>query len=257
MRKFFEDFFDSENIFVRGEISAENLRVINQRRMPDGIKSCIVWLIPYYTGAHPERNVSLYALSKDYHLYAKELFARLYEKAKAEFPSEEFYGFCDNSPINDVAAAVTAGLGALGKNRLLINEKYGSYVFIGCLLTSLEPYEPKEEQVKHCIGCGKCLKSCDFLCGKRDYCLSELNQRKVLDEKELSVVKSQKIRWGCDICQEVCPMNKDVPITPIEFFRKDIIENVSATLIEEMPDDEFKERAYAWRGKKTILRNIE
>ncbi len=256
MHKVFTDFFESENITVYGEISAENLRIIQPHLMPDGIKSAIVWLIPYYTGPHPDRNISLYAVSKDYHLYSRSLGSRLCEVAKAAFPNDEFYSFCDSSPVNEVAAAITAGLGVLGKNRLLINETYGSFVFVGCLLSTLEADTPKNVPLKNCVGCGKCVASCDFFCGKSDVCKSELNQRKELTDSELEAVRSEKIRWGCDVCQQVCPMNKDVPLTPISFFYEDIIENVTPELLSEMPKSEFKQRAFAWRGKKTILRNV-
>ena len=127
MHKFFEEFLDGEKLFVRGELSAESLKVIQPHLMPENIKSAVVWLIPYYTGKHENRNVSLYAVSRDYHLYARDLKERLCSKAKEAFPNEGFYVFCDSSPVNEVAAAITAGLGVLGKNRLLINEKYGSY----------------------------------------------------------------------------------------------------------------------------------
>lgn len=256
MHKIFADFFQNEKITVYGEISAENLHIIQPHLMPDGIKSAIVWLIPYYTGHHPDRNISLYAVSKDYHLYSKELGLRLCRAAKEVFPNDEFYSFCDSSPVNEVAAAVTAGLGVLGKNRLLINETYGSFVFVSCLLSTLEPDAPKNEPLKSCIGCGRCLSACDFLSGKSDVCKSELNQRKELTESELKAVRSEKIRWGCDVCQQVCPMNKDVPLTPISFFYEDLIEKVTPQLLSEMPKSEFKQRAFAWRGKKTILRNV-
>ena len=256
MRSFLKNFFNSEKIEFFGEITAENLKIIQPHLMPENIKSAVVWLIPYYTGKHENRNISLYAVSKDYHLYAKALGARLVNTAKAKYPDEEFYTFCDSSPINDIAAAITSGLGVLGKNRLLINEKYGSYIFIGCMLTTLEADSPVEFSKKDCIGCGKCIESCGFLSGKQDFCHSELNQRKELTEAELNTVKSKKIRWGCDICQEICPMNKDASVTPIKFFHNDIIENVTPELLEAMSKTQFRERAFAWRGKKTILRNV-
>lgn len=256
MRKFLKDFFDSEKIEFFGEVTAEKLKIIQPHLMPENIKSAVIWLIPYYTGKHENRNISLYAVSKDYHFYAKALGARLVDAAKAKYPDEEFYTFCDSSPINDVAAAITAGLGVLGKNRLLINEKYGSYIFIGSMLTTLEADAPVDFSKKDCIGCSKCIESCDFLSGKQDFCFSELNQRKVLTDTELEIVKSRKIRWGCDICQEICPMNRNISVTPVKFFHEDIIENVTPELLEEMSKDEFRKRAFAWRGKKTILRNV-
>ena len=256
MHNVFTDFFESENITVYGEISAENLQIIQPHLMPEGIKSAIVWLIPYYTGPHPDRNISLYAVSKDYHLYSRALGKKLCETAKTAFPNDKFYSFCDNSPINEIAAAITAELGVFGKNRLIINETYGSFVFVGCLLSTLGPDAPKNEPLKSCISCGKCVSVCGFLSGKSDICKSELNQRKELTESELASVRSEKIRWGCDICQEVCPMNKDVPLTPISFFYEDVIENVTPDMLSDMPKSEFKQRAFAWRGKKTILRNV-
>ena len=257
MYKVFEDFFDREGISAFGEIFAADCRLVYPHLMPEGIKSVIVWLIPYYTGPHPDRNISLYAVSRDYHLYAKELGNRLVSAAKKTYPSEEFYVFCDTSPIDEVYAAVLAGLGVIGRSRLLINEELGSYVFIGSLLTTMMPDSPAKCQPKKCLECGECERACDFLSGKKDVCASELNQRKVLTDEELREVKSRKIRWGCDICQEVCPMNRDVPITPIRFFHEDIIERVTPEMLEEMTKDDFKKRAFAWRGKKTILRNVE
>lgn len=252
----FKDFFQSEGITEYNEVSADNLRIIQPHLMPENIKSAIIWLIPYYTGSHPDRNISLYAVSKDYHLYSKALGGRLCELAKATFPKEEFYCFCDSSPINEVIAATVAGLGVLGQNRLLINKTYGTYVFIGCMLSTMEPCEPQNQPLKNCNMCGLCVKNCNFLAGTQDACMSELNQRKILSEAELKSVRAEKIRWGCDKCQEICPMNKDVSLTPIDFFYQDNIDYVTSEMIENMSKDEFRKRAFSWRGKKTILRNL-
>lgn len=256
MLQIFKDFLENENITEHGEISAESLRILRSHLMPENIKSAIVWLIPYYTGAYDNRNISLYAVSKDYHLYSKSLGVRFCELAKSAFPDEDFYCFCDSSPVNEVSAAITAGLGVLGKNRLLINKKYGSYVFICVMLSTMQPHDPKCESLKNCTGCGQCVNVCDFLSGKHEVCKSDLNQRKNLSDKELTFVRSEKIRWGCDRCQEICPMNKGALPTPIDFFYRDIIDYVTPEIIKNMSEEEFMMRAYSWRGKKTILRNV-
>ena len=246
-------FLLSENIDAFSAIKAENLSVIDEKRMPENVKSAVMFLMPYYTGKHEDRNVSLYAVGLDYHLYIKELSAK-FER------DEHFYSFfADTSPINERDAALKAGLGFKGQNGLVINEKYGSYVFIGMILTDAVLDEDEytfTDEKKTCMGCGLCVKNCDFLREECDFCLSELNQRKNVTDEELALIRSKKIRWGCDMCQEVCPHNKDVEITPIEFFNKDLLEKVDADIIENMSKDEFSKRAYAWRGKKTMLRNL-
>ena len=86
--------------------------------------------------------------------------------------------------------------------------------------------------------------------------MSELTQRKHVSDEELEIIRAHKLVWGCDTCQEICPHNKSAEITPIEFFQRCLLEKIDAETIENMPKDEFSKRAYAWRGKKTLLRNL-
>jgi len=233
--------------------------VINEKKLYGfEPKSAVVFLIPYLTGLYPNRNVSLYSVSRDYHLFARLLSEDLAEEmSQAGFT---FKLFCDSSPVNERSLALKAGLGVMGENRLLINEKYGSYVFIACILTDAV-FEEDEytavSQEKHCIGCQSCKRACGFLKGERDVCISELNQRKNVSEDELKLILSQKIRWGCDTCQTVCPMNKNAAETPIEFFYRDVIDVLTQEALRQMPKDCFESRAYSWRGKNVILRNLQ
>lgn len=247
------DFFKKENIECYSVLPIDKATVINERLMPKDAKSVVIFLIPYYTNEYQNRNVSLYAVSRDYHLYIKQLQSR--------FSCDDgFYRFfADTSPIDERQAALYAGLGVKGQNRLLINEKYGSYIFLGSIITDVvfdEDEYAHEFAKKDCKNCGLCKKNCAFLGGKRDFCLSELNQRKKVTDEELSFIRSHKIIWGCDDCQTVCPYNKDIPVTPIEFFHKDTLPCITQQLIENMSDEIFKERAYSWRGKNVILRNL-
>lgn len=259
MKNLVRSFLSSYGIEYCSFLSMRDVRILNERKLPAGMKSAAIWLIPYFTGNHPDRNVSLYSVSKDYHIFAKELSGKLIDTLKDSYPDERFAAFCDSSPVDEVYTAAIAGLGVIGKNRLLINEKYGSYVFIAELLTSAElDFDDSEIPVApgKCIGCGKCIRKCAFLAGEREFCLSELNQRKRLSESELEIVRAQKIRWGCDVCQEVCPMNENAAKTPVKFFYEDNIEKIDVKCIDAMPDREFSLRAYSWRKREVIRRNL-
>lgn len=257
IRKTIRQILASFQITETAFLEATHFRILQPHLMPENIQSAALWLMPYYTGAHPQRNVSLYSVSKDYHLFSRTIGNALVSALSEEYPGECFKAFCDSSPIDEVGAALLAGLGMIGKNRLLIHPVYGSYVFIGSLLMSIKLPGEQPKPVKTCLNCGLCGKACAFLRGECEVCFSELNQRKVLTDRELAAVKSRPIRWGCDVCQEVCPMNRNVPPTPISFFYEDILENVTAEMIDGMSKAVFRERAYAWRGKKTIRRNLE
>jgi epoxyqueuosine reductase QueG len=62
--------------------------------------------------------------------------------------------------------------------------------------------------------------------------------------------------WGCDECQSSCPYNKNPVLTPIEFFYRERIPELRLDLIEGMTRVEFSRRAFAWRGRKTVERNL-
>ena len=224
-------------------------------------RSVIVFLIPYYS--HNGENISRYAVARDYHLFIKEISERFVSEMKRAYPEYTFKGFGDHSPIDERYAALVGGLGILGDNGLLINEKYGSYVFISEIITDT-PCELVEAraigEIVRCERCGACVKKCPtgVLSDCSQNCLSDITQRKgELTESEISLMKENNTVWGCDVCQAVCPHNRDPVVTPIEFFKSDIITRLDFDTINSMSDEEFKKRAFAWRGKKTVIRNIE
>lgn len=225
-------------------------------RLPEKPKSIIVACFPYLL---PEENyinsnLSKYAVVTDYHDVASARLEKACTELKKLFPENSFAPFADNSPIPEVRAALAANLGMLGKNSLLITKKYGSYVFIGEIVTDLE-LDAATASLTQCIGCGKCVSACPALAiGENgidsERCLSAITQKKgILTEKETELMINCGCVWGCDICQDICPMNKDAATTQIEEF----LDNPVPVLSDKTP---LEGRAYAWRGKKVIARNL-
>lgn len=232
-----------------------------KQRIPQDAASVLVCLFPYYTGEHKERNISRYAMVTDYHMIAGEYLNRFCKALQEVFPKNQFEPFTDNSPIREVSAAFHAGLGRRGKNGLILHPKYGSYVFIGEVVTDLvlqpdQPLNPGE-----CIGCGKCqnvcpqgaLQSDGSVCLER--CRSHITQKKgELTDWEIGQIQDGRLIWGCDICNDVCPMNQEAKVlTPVPEFLESAVAVLDAQIAERL----LKTRAYNYRGKKTILRNIQ
>ena len=232
-----------------------------KQRIPQDAASVLVCLFPYYTGEHKERNISRYAMVTDYHMIAGEYLNRFCKALQEVFPQNQFEPFTDNSPIREVSAAFHAGLGRRGKNWLILHPKYGSYVFIGEVVTDLvlqpdQPLNPGE-----CIGCRKCqnvcpqgaLQSDGSVCLER--CRSHITQKKgELTDWEIGQIQDGGLVWGCDICNDVCPMNQEAKVlTPVPEFLESTVAVLDAQIAERL----LKTRAYNYRGKKTILRNIQ
>jgi epoxyqueuosine reductase len=257
--------FKKQNIDLVSAIGLEDCTVTRPHKLKNagytdtGRLSAIIFAVPYLSPSR-RRNISAYAVSRDYHGYFKSLFDEIIPILKSNFPENSFAGFADDSPIDERIAAAKAGLGILGDNGMLITEKYSSYVFLGEIITDL-PLDTQSLPIKRCMSCGKCLAACP----KSDIgqCLSALTQKKgELSTEESAHIAKYGSAWGCDRCQEVCPhtlraIKNQTIYTNIDFFKKDLIPMLSSELIEKMDDDEFSKRAYSWRKRETIQRNLK
>ena len=232
----------------------------------EDVGTAILFIIPYYSeeGDTPHRNCSLYAVPRDYHLFIQKLAESILPRLRAEFPNNRFALFSDHSPIDERTASARAGLGVIGKNGLLITKEFSSLVFLGELITDAQLAEdkPYTEEIPTCENCGACLAACPLAQGKVSICLSQLTQKKgTLSEEEKQQISTFSSAWGCDICQEVCPHTKAAKKngtlqTPLPFFREQLLPCLTYDRISGMTDQAFSERAYAWRGRTVILRNL-
>ena len=264
MKEIIRKYFESVGVEYYSVLSYADCKEINphiMEREDFSPKSVIVYLLPYYTGETV--NISRYAASLDYHLAIGEIGTGLITALKEAKPDALAKGYGDHSPIDEVGAALRSGLGVVGDNGLILNEKYGSYVFIGDIVTDIFPDElgaVEVGEVKHCIGCGACKRACPtrILAGEGSECLSAITQRKgELTEDEKALMIKYKTAWGCDLCQSSCPYNKSPRITPIAFFHRERIAELTGDILDAMDKPTFTKRAFAWRGRKTVERNLD
>lgn len=200
----------------------------------------------------------------DYHMILRERMNRLIEFIKQEASTANFKPMVDTGELIDVAAAQRAGLGFIGKNGLLITKEYGSFVYLGEIITDIE-FEPDEPVPNGCGDCERCITACPpsallgdgRLNGKR--CLSYQTQTKGYMPEEFRRQITHVI-YGCDICQLVCPYNQgiDSHIHPEMEPNPESVQPLLKPLLTISNKDfkqQFGHMAGAWRGKKPLQRN--
>ena len=265
-----KEFFEKEKIEYYSAVKGIGEFIVNPNklaRFTEDIQkplAAIVFLCPYYQGENVNGGISRYAFPRDYHLYFRELFGQLTKFSEKHGKELRFAGFSDNSPFSEVRLAASAGLGTVGRNGLLINEKYGSYIFIGEIVLSendAEGLAAQPGEARRCSGCGLCSALCPTgaLSGNPEKCLSYLSQKKKITSEEAELLRVNCCLWGCDKCQEVCPHNKNAAVSPIPFFSNDLITELTPELLGEKTDfaQRLGERAFSWRGYDVLKRNLD
>lgn len=248
---------------VRPKLSPEGLGHV-EKNCPNP-KTVLIAAFPYYSGER-EGNLSLYARGQDYHSVVTGLLTQVVDELQANYPGASFWVGADNSPLPELALAFVAGLGLRGKNGLLIVPPYGSYLFLGTILCSVDLPYPAPIPAPDCISCGACITHCPTGARGKDgfteeKCLSHITQCKgELSPSWVEQLQKHPLIWGCDICQQVCPYNREVPISPITAFTQDMVDTLTTEDLEGLTNRTFKEtygnRAFAWRGVGVLRRNL-
>ena len=178
----------------------------------------------------PRGWISRYSWGDDYHEVLGEKLQRMLDGLRDQYPQPfEARIYADTGPINERVLATHAGLGWLGKNTLLLNERMGSFFFLGVILTTLD-LQPTlgisdVPPADRCGSCRKCIEACPTEALVEDYvmdarkCISYLTiELRGAIPEQFRVPMAQHI-FGCDICQDVCPWNRHAPVTYAKEFQ--------------------------------------
>lgn len=241
------------------------------RKLSGNAQSVITLVQSYYPEKKQDENstykIAKYAYGKDYHEVMKTKAAELIQTLKKEYKSAEFRIFVDSNTILEKAWAARCGLGWIGKNTLLLNKKLGSYMFICVILTDLV-LDYDEIYEDHCGNCNACINACPAKAIEKPY---ELNASKCIAYLTIENPKNDNLPekgytkgwiYGCDICQDACPWNKDIPFTREDLFKPnpDLLGKTRKdweALNEKSFDKLFKESAVKRIGFDKLKRNIK
>lgn len=196
------------------------------RKIMDNAKSVVVCSLSYKHKTENRNNtykISRYAHGTDYHLVLRNKLKTLAGNLSAFTQSNNLRVFVDSAPLLEKAWAQKAGIGWIGKNTLLVNEKYGSYCFLGIIVMDVETEYDNAAQ-NQCAGCSKCIKACPTQALIAPYaldarkCLSYLTIEHKGPVQKTAGIKNPGWIFGCDVCQEVCPFNKTAELSKEEAF---------------------------------------
>ena len=215
--------------------------------------------------AFDRANISVYARNKDYHNLIKKRLKKLGRWLGKEFNCD-LKVFVDTAPILEKPLGQAAGIGWQGKHSNLVNQKFGSWLFLGEIFTTLN-LEPDASEVDHCGSCKKCLDICPTNAFPEPYmldasrCISYLT---IEHKGHIPVEYREKMGnriYGCDDCLAVCPWNKFAKMASESAFIPR--EDLSLPLLEDLlclDDLSFREKFSGSPikriGRDRFIRNV-
>ena len=230
-------------------------------------RSVIVCAVNYNT-AHPYSTevsdpgrgwISRYAWSReDYHNSVLGRLRRVETKLKESSPMHiETRSYVDTGPIVERVYARYAGIGWQGKNTCIINQKIGSWLFLGVIVTSLE-LTPDLPAPDRCGTCTRCIEACPthaFIAPHQldsNKCIAYLTiEKRGPTPEEFREAIGHNV-FGCDICQDVCPWNRKAPATEkLEFQPREGLVNPALAWLAEISEKEFREKFRGSAIKRT------
>ncbi|KRD85955.1 epoxyqueuosine reductase [Bacillus sp. Root147] len=201
---------------------------------------------------------------QDYHTVLRDRLQKLETFIKEKVPAVILQSMVDTGELSDRAVAERAGIGWSGKNCAIITPEFGSYVYLGEMITDI-PFPPDKPIEDGCGTCNKCVDACPtgaLVTGGQlnsQRCIAFLTQTKGFLAEEFRSKLGNRL-YGCDTCQTVCPENKgkDFHFHP-EMEPDPELAKPKLKPLLTMSNREFKEKfghvSGSWRGKKPIQRN--
>lgn len=204
------------------------------------------------------------AWGEDYHQALRRRMEKLTEWILLRVPEAQVLSMVDTGALSDRAVAERAGIGWSGKNCSILSPEWGSWIYLGEMITNL-PIHPDKPLMDSCGDCTICIDACPTgaLVGpgqlNAQKCISYVTQTKGLVVDEMMVKIGNRL-YGCDTCQIVCPINRKVDSRHHSELLPD--PEVAKPLLRPllfMGNREFREKfgagSAAWRGRKPIQRN--
>jgi epoxyqueuosine reductase len=235
------------------------------REIVPGARSVISLAMNYYTpyGISDEQDrgkISRYAWGDDYHDILLDSLKNLWQYILSIEPDAVGRYYVDTGPVMDKVWASRAGIGWIGKHTNVISREYGSWIFLGEIITTLD-LEYDFPTSDYCGSCRRCIDACPTDAIVEEYvldsnkCLSYLTIEHRSDFPEEFIPHTEGWVYGCDICQDVCPWNKKFSQpSAVDGFRPRP-ENLNPILIDivEMTREDFGRRFKKSPVKRTKL----
>jgi epoxyqueuosine reductase len=180
-------------------------------------------LVPESERTHHAK-IARYALGQDYHEPLKRRLWKLADWIRETVPDAQTRACVDTAPVLEREFAGRAGIGWVGKNTCVINERVGSWLLLGEIITTIA-LPPDEPAIDRCGTCTRCIDACPTGAITQPYqlearrCISYLN---IEHHGPISQEFDRKLgEWlyGCDICQDVCPWNHKAPVSIDPLFQ--------------------------------------
>lgn len=253
-----------ENEFEESDIEK---RINPNYYMEEG-KAIISFAFPYlHDEEYSDNGFSVYTRGEDYHNVVHKYLKKICEFIESK--NGKAIALTDSNTLPERYIAYISGVGFIGKNNMIITKKYGSYVFLGEIITDLdiagEDIRTFDDikNFKECGSCEICYKECPTKAINKvkknsKICLSYITQKKELSDNEMKLMNGQI--FGCDSCQLECPYNAKKEFSKIEEFKvKDFMKTLNTEQMLEIDNKSFKETfkttSCGWRGKNVIMRN--